>query len=73
MPKRKTDIGAPLPIGDPSGRFWPVPVSVEQARARVLDQMNHLEMAVHDGIDVAYAFRCLDETLNDYTEIVLGR
>ena len=48
------------------------PVSLEQARTRVLDQMDHLEMAVRDGIDVAYAFRCLDETLNDYTEKVLG-
>ena len=73
MTKPTSDIGSPLPIGHPSGRFWPQPVSVEQARARVLNQMDHLEMAVRDGIDVAYALRCLDETLNDYTETVLGQ
>ena len=72
MTKRTTDIGTPLPAGHPSGRFWPTPVSVEQARARVLDQMDHLETAVHDGIDVSHAMQCLDETLNDYYVIVLG-
>lgn len=69
---KRTDIGTPLPVGHPSGRFWPVPESVEQARARVLNQMDHLEMAVRDGIDTPYAMKCLDETLDDYYAIVLG-
>ena len=48
------------------------PVPVEQARARVLHEMDHLEMACRDGIDVSYAARCLDEAVSGYLAAVIG-
>jgi hypothetical protein len=67
----RPDLGEPCPVGRPSGRIWHPPVSVEQARARVLHQMDRLEANCRDGIDVGYAIQCLDEAESDYCEIVL--
>ena len=67
----RTDIGEMYPVGHPSGRVWPLPVSVEQAKARVVHQLDHLEMAYRDAIDVGYAEDCLDEALEDY-RVMLG-
>lgn len=60
------EIGQAYPIGHPSGRFYPEPVSVEQAQARVVDQMRHLIDNVHIGSDVGYARDMLDEAYEDY-------
>ena len=54
------------------GRIHHPPTSIEQAKARVVYQMDHLEANCRDGIDVAYAIRCFDEALGDYCEAVLG-
>jgi hypothetical protein len=72
MNDRTPDLGTPHRAGHPSGRFWPEPVSIEQARARVMRQMDHLEMACRDHVDVGYAQECLDEAEDDYRQIVLG-
>ena len=64
-------LGETYPVGHPSGRVWQPPVSVEQARARVLHQMDHLQENCRDGLDVGYALQCLDEAVDDYAEIVL--
>jgi hypothetical protein len=66
------DLGKPYPVGHSSGRVWPQPVSVEQAKARVIRELDHLAMAYRDRIDVGYAERCLDETLNDYRDQLAG-
>jgi hypothetical protein len=69
---KHTDLGKTNPVRHPSGRVWEPPVSVEQARARVLHEMKHLEENCRIGLDAAYALRCLDEAIDDYTQIVLG-
>ena len=69
----RTGLGQTYPAGHPSGRIWQPPVSVDQARARVLHEMDHLEANCHRGLDVAYAVRCLDEVLDDYRAIVTGQ
>ena len=71
MNDRKPDLGKMYRTRPPSGRFWEPPVSVEQARARVLDAMDLLEANVHDGIDVGYAQQILDEVEDDYREMVI--
>lgn len=73
MTKRKPTLGETYPVGHPSGRCWQPPVSVEQARARVLHEMDHLEENCRIGLDTPYAMRCLDEVLDDYREMVLGQ
>lgn len=66
------DLGKTYPVGHPSGRVWESPVSVEQARARVPHEMDHLEDNYRIGLDTPYAMRCLAEVLDDYYTIVLG-
>jgi len=66
------NLGSTYPSGHPSGRVWEPPVSVAQARARVLHEMDHLEANTRRGIDVGYASRCLDEVLEDYRTMILG-
>lgn len=73
MTKRKPDLGSTYPVGHPSGRVWQPPVSVEQAKARVLREMDHLEDNVRIGLDTPYALRCLDEAFDDYCEMVVGQ
>jgi hypothetical protein len=68
----RPDLANPYPAGHPSGRICEPPASAEQARARVLAEMDHLEANCRDGIDVGYALRCLAEAVDDYTKIVLG-
>lgn len=65
-------LGETYPAGHPSGRVWQPPVSVEQARARVLYQMDHLEENCRIGLDVGYAMRCLDEAVDDYRDQLAG-
>jgi prevent-host-death family protein len=67
-----TDLGKNLPDGDPSGRFSEPPVSVAQARARVLYQMDHLEGNCRVAVDVGYALQCLEEAIADYREMAIG-
>lgn len=71
MCKRTPDLGNPYPLGHPSGRVWEPPTSVEQAKARVLYQMTHLEANCRDGIDVPYATQCLCEAQDDYYQMVV--
>lgn len=66
-----TDLGENLPADDPSGRFSVPPVSVAQARARLLYQFDHLEGNCRIGLDVGYARQCLDEAIDDYIELVI--
>jgi hypothetical protein len=73
MTQRKTDLGSTYPVGHPSGRVWQPPVSAEQARARVLNAMDNLEDSCRIGLDVGYALRILDETTDDYREMVAGQ
>lgn len=68
----KPNLGSTYPAGHPSGRVWEPPVSVEQARARILGELGHLEESCRIGLDVGYALRCLDEVLDDYREMVTG-
>ena len=65
-------LGETYPSGHPSGRIWQPPISVKQARARVIHQMDHLEDNCRIGLDVGYALQCLDEALDDYRAMVLG-
>jgi hypothetical protein len=67
-----TDLGKTYPAGHPSGRVWEPPVSTEQARARVLYQMDHLEENSRVGLDTPYALQCLDEATEDYVQIAVG-
>jgi hypothetical protein len=71
MNDRTPDLGKAYPAGHPSGRVWQPPVSVEQARARVLNAMDLLEANCRDSIDVSYAVRILDEAEDDYYEMVV--
>lgn len=73
MNKPTPDLGATYPIGHPTGRVWYPPASLEQAKARVLHEMDHLEENCRTGLDVGYAMACLDEVLGDYLKMVLGR
>ena len=66
----RTDLGKPYPVGHPSGRIWPPPASMEHAKARVVHQLDHLEAAYRDAIDVGYAEDCLDEALEDYRRML---
>ena len=68
MISRMTNIGEANPVGHPSGRFYPPPVSIAQARARVVSQLRHVEDNCRDGIDVRYAQSMLDEAFNDWQE-----
>lgn len=71
MSNAKPDLGEANPLGHPSGRVWPLPDSVEQAKARVTYQMGALEANCRDSIDIGYALQCFDEAVNDYALIVL--
>jgi hypothetical protein len=73
MSKTMPDLGEMHPMGHPSGRVWQSPVSVEQARARVVYQMSAFEANVRDGIDTPYAIECLDEAIDDYYAMVLDQ
>jgi hypothetical protein len=73
MSKTTPDLGKTYPLGHPSGRVWQPPVSVEQARARVIYQMGAFEANVRDGIDTPYAMQCLDEAIGDYYAMVLDQ
>jgi hypothetical protein len=66
------DLGKMYPVRHPSGRLWEPPVSIEQAKARVVDQLGSLERAYRDRVDVNYADDCLAETLDDYREMLRG-
>ena len=68
----RTDLGKTYPVGHPSGRIWQPPVSIEQARARVMHQMDHLEDSCRIGLDVGYALKCFGEAADDYCAIVTG-
>jgi hypothetical protein len=72
MCKRNPDLGKTLPLGHSSGRVWEPPISVEQAKARVLHEMWHLEDNSRIGLDTPYAMQCLDEVVEDYIAIVVG-
>jgi len=67
----RTDLGESYPAGHPSGRIMKAPVSVQQARARVLSAMDLLEESCHIGLDVGYSQLILDEAEDDYREMVL--
>ena len=69
---KRTDLGETYPVGHPSGRIYHAPVSVKQARSRVLSAMDLLEESCRIGLDVGYALRILDEVLDDYREMVIG-
>ena len=71
MTKRKPDLGETYPVGHPSGRIWQPPVSIEQARARVLRAMDCLEESCRIALDVSYAQRILDEAEDDYREMAI--
>ena len=71
MTKRKPDLGKTYPAGHPSGRIWQPPMSVEQARARILAAMDVFEDSCRIGLDVGYATRILDEAEDDYREMVV--
>jgi hypothetical protein len=71
MTKPKPDLGETCPKGDQSGRIWKPPVSLEQARARVLAQMRHLEESCRIGLDVGYAIQCYDEAADDFRELAV--
>ena len=68
----RPDLGETYPAGHPSGRVWQAPVSLEQARDRMLHQVGHLDAACRDRIDTGYAIRCLDEALGDFCAMVTG-
>jgi len=70
MCKRNPDLGTPHPAGHPSGRVWPAPVSVAQARARLIAAMNLFEANCRDAIDVGYATQVLNEAHDDYFQMV---
>lgn len=70
MCKRNPDLGAHCPSGHPSGRIWEVPVSAEQARARVILAMNTFEVNCRDGFETSYAMKILDEAQEDYFQMV---
>ena len=72
MNDRTPDLGKRCPSGDPSGRIWQPPVSVEQARARVLPEMDHLEDNSRIGLDTPYAMQCFAEVVEDYVNTVIG-
>lgn len=69
--RQRTDLGDSCPIGHPSGRIMFPPVSVAQAKARVVAQMNHLEGNCAIGLDVGYATRCLEEAIDDFYETLI--
>ena|ERR1700734_2513189 len=66
----KPNLGSTYPVGHPSGRYWQPPVSVEQARARVLNAMDLLEANCADDFEVGYATRIYDEAVDDYAAMV---
>jgi len=70
MCKTTPDLGKTCPAGHPSGRIWEPPVSVEQAKARVVHELDHLEMAHRDRADVGYAERCFNEAMSDYSDML---
>ena len=65
-----TPLGETYPAGHPSGRAWKPPISVEQARARVMNAMDLLEANCRDAIDVGYANQCFNEAQDDYFQMV---
>src|SRR5579859_2895141 len=70
MNDRTPDLGERCPSGDPSGRIWQPPVSVEQARARVLNAMSLLEANCADDFETGYATQCFNEAQDDYFQMV---
>ena len=66
---KRTDLGEHYPAGHPSGRIMKPPVSIEQAKARVVHQMDHLEDNCRIGLDVGYALRCFDEAVDDFCDM----
>ena len=45
-------------------------MAIKQARAALESQLDHVEAAYRDGIDVGYATDCLESALADYLEAV---
>lgn len=64
----EADLGKVHHVSERSSRHYEPPVSIAQARARVLSQLDHMKMACDDGIDVRYAEMCLREAVDDYCE-----
>ena len=66
----RPDLGETYPLGHPSGRVWQPPVSLEQARVRVLYQMGAAEESCRVGLDGGYAMLIFDEAVDDYRTMV---
>jgi hypothetical protein len=64
-------LGETYPVGHPSGRVYPPPVSLEQARARVHHGLLVVEDAARDRIDLGYAVSILDEAYDDWYGLAL--